>query len=113
MGYEHKCQVQYSQCFGKYSLKMFSNVMTRFVSLLLDHVSAELAATGDRDWLVEAGGAGARVRVSQVEGRARRVASGLARLGLGPGDILHTAYNSNLEFYWPLLGAWLCGAAVR
>ena len=86
---------------------------TRFVSLLLDHVSAELAATGDRDWLVEAGGAGARVRVSQVEGRARRVASGLARLGLGPGDILHTAYNSNLEFYWPLLGAWLCGAAVR
>ena len=86
---------------------------TRFVSLLLDHVSAELAATGDRDWLVEAGGAGARVRVSQVEDRARRVASGLARLGLGPGDVLHTAYNSNLEFYWPLLGAWLCGAAVR
>ena len=85
------------------------------MSLLLDHVSAELAATGDRDWLVEAGGveAEARVRVSQVEGVARRVASGLARLGLGPGDILHTAYNSNLEFYWPLLGAWLCGAAVR
>ena len=83
------------------------------MSLLLDHVSAELAATGDRDWLVEAGDVGARVRVSQVEGRARRVASGLARLGLGPGDILQTAYNSNLEFYWPLLGAWLCGAAVR
>ena len=88
---------------------------TRFVSLLLDHVSAELAATGDRDWLVEAGGVGAeaRVRGSQVQGSARRVASGLARLGLGPGHILHTAYNSNLEFYWPLLGAWLCGAAVR
>ena len=85
------------------------------MSLLLDHVSAELAATGDRDWLVEAGGVGAEARVllSQVQGRARRVASGLARLGLGPGDILHTAYNSNLEFYWPLLGAWLCGAAVR
>ena len=29
----------------------------------------------------------------QVEARARSVASGLARLGLGPGHILHTAYR--------------------
>ena len=29
-----------------------------------------------------------------------------------PGDILHTAYNTRLDFYWPVFGAWLCGAGV-
>ena len=40
------------------------------------------------------------------------MASGLFKLGLKPGDILHTAYNTRLDFYWPATGAWLCGAAV-
>ena len=42
----------------------------------------------------------------------RRVASGLYKLGLRPGDILHTAYNTRLDFYWPVFGSWLCGAGV-
>ena len=42
----------------------------------------------------------------------RRVASGLYKLGVRPGDILHTAYNTRLDFYWPVFGAWLCGAGV-
>ena len=29
-----------------------------------------------------------------------------------PGDILHTTYNTRLDFYWPVFGAWLCGAGV-
>ena len=90
-------------------------------------ISAELAEAGDRDWLVDSV-EDTRIRLSEVEARARRVASGLARLGLGPGHILHTAYrsvviiiimslrkslsSSSLEFYWPVFGAWLCGAAA-
>ena len=38
--------------------------------------------------------------------------SGLYKLGVRPGHILHTAYNTRLDFYWPVFGAWLCGAAV-
>ena len=29
-----------------------------------------------------------------------------------PGDILHTAYNTRLDFYWAVFGSWLCGAGV-
>ena len=57
-------------------------------------VTAELAEAGDRDWLLDTV-EDTRIRLSQVEDRARRVASGLARLGLGPGHILHTAYRSD------------------
>ena len=40
------------------------------------------------------------------------MASGLYKLGLRLGDVLHTAYSSSLEFFWPVFGAWLVGARV-
>ena len=69
--------------------------LPRFVSHLMSLISAELAEAGDRDWLVDSV-EDTRIRLSEVEARARRVASGLARLGLGPGHILHTAYRSEV-----------------
>ena len=70
----------------------------RFVTHLMTLISAELAEVGDRDWLLDSV-EDKRIRLSEVEARARRVASGLARLGLGPGDILHTAYRSDRHQY--------------
>ena len=81
----------------------------RFVTRMLDMINQELSESGDRDWLVDCL-AQASIKISHIENKSRRVASGLTRLGLAPGDILHTAYNSQLDFYWPVWGAWLCGA---
>jgi len=81
----------------------------RFVTRMLDMINQELSESGDRDWLVDCLDQ-ASIKISHIENKSRRVASGLTRLGLGPGDILHTAYNSQLDFYWPVWGAWLCGA---
>ena len=44
--------------------------------------------------------------MSHIEGVSRRVASGLAKLGFGPGQTLHTAY------IWPVFGAWLNAGVV-
>ena len=71
----------------------------RFVTHLMSLISAELAEAGDRDWLLDTV-EDARIRLSEVEARARRVASGLARLGLGPGDIFHTAYRSGTHHHY-------------
>ena len=68
----------------------------RFVTRMLGLVTRELTETGDRDWLVDCV-AQTSIRISHLENMARRVASGLARLGLGPGHILHTAYNSQVS----------------
>ena len=87
----------------------FSN---RFVLRLLDMVRQELRETGDRDWMVDCVDQ-ASVRLSHIEGVSRRVASGLAKLGFGPGQTLHTAYNSCLNFYWPVFGAWLNAGVVN
>ena len=84
---------------------------TRFITRLLDMVKEELVESGDRDWMVDAVEESS-VRISHIEGVSRRVASGLYKLGLRPGDILHTAYNTRLDFFWPAFGAWLCGATV-
>ena len=65
----------------------------RFVTRMLGMVSKELQDTGDRDWVYDCV-AEASIRISHIENMSRRVASGLARMGLGPGTILHTAYNS-------------------
>jgi len=86
----------------------FSN---RFVLRMLDLVRHELRESGDRDWMVDCV-AQSSVRLSHIEGLSRRVASGLAKLGFGPGQTLHTAYNSCLDFYWPVFGAWLNAGVV-
>lgn len=88
--------------------KEFSN---RFVFRLLDMVRQELRETGDRDWMVDCVDQ-ASVRLSHIEGVSRRVSSGLSKLGFGPGQTLHTAYNSCLDFYWPVFGAWLNAGVV-
>ena len=84
----------------------------RFVTRMLDMLREELLETGDRDWLVDCEEE-TSIKISHILNMSRRVASGLSKLGLRSGDILHTAYNTQLEFYWPVWGAWLCGAAVR
>ena len=65
-------------------------------------ISSELAEAGDRDWLVDCV-EDKRISLSQVEDRARRVASGLKRLGLGPGHILHTAYGLEDNIMTPFI----------
>ena len=88
-------------------------------------LTRELTETGDRDWLVDCV-AQTSIRISHLENMARRVASGLARLGLGPGHILHTAYNSQVllfplnhhfDVHYPSLTSsgrcWVRGCAVR
>ena len=84
---------------------------TRFIIRMMNMARQELMESGDRDWMVDCV-AQASVRLSHIEGLSRRVASGLARLGFGPGQILHTAYNTCLDFYWPVFGAWLNGGIV-
>merc|ERR1719369_496534 len=79
---------------------------TRFCLRMLDMVREELKESGDRDWMVDCV-AQSSVRLSHIDGLSRRVASGLAKLGFGPGQTLHTAYNSCLDFYWAVFGAWL------
>ena len=71
----------------------------RFVTRMLGLVTRELTETGDRDWLVDCV-AQTSIRISHLENMARRVASGLARLGLGHGHILHTAYNSQVYHFF-------------
>jgi len=83
----------------------------RFVTRMFGMINKELREHGDRDWLFDCLEQ-ASIRISHLEDKSRRVASGLSRLGFGPGDILHTAYNSQLDFYWPVLGSWLCGGVV-
>eukprot|EP00091_Calanus_sinicus_P009486 TRINITY_DN22180_c0_g1_i1.p1 TRINITY_DN22180_c0_g1~~TRINITY_DN22180_c0_g1_i1.p1 ORF type:complete len:140 (-),score=29.53 TRINITY_DN22180_c0_g1_i1:121-495(-) len=68
----------------------FSN---RFVLRLLDMVRQELRETGDRDWMVDCVDQ-ASVRLSHIEGVSRRVASGLVKLGFGPGQTLHTVLTT-------------------
>lgn len=87
------------------------NWTSRFITRVLDLVKEELMESGDRDWMVDAVEESS-VRISHMEGVSRRVASGLHKLGLRPGHVLHAAYNTRLDFYWPVFGAWLCGAAV-
>lgn len=82
-----------------------------FVYRILDLIRAEIADTGDRDWIVDTSG-GTSVKLSQIEGVSRAAGAGLHRLGLGPGHTLHLACNSSLDFYWPVFGAWLCGARM-
>ena len=69
---------------------------------MLGMVSKELQETGDRDWFFDCV-AEASIRISHIENMSRRVASGLARMGLGPGTILHTAYNSQASVEWRML----------
>jgi len=83
----------------------------RFVTRMFGMVDKELKEHGDRDWLFDCIEK-TSIRISEIEDKSRRVASGLSKLGLGPGDVLQTAYNTQLDFYWPVMGAWLCGAAV-
>jgi len=83
----------------------------RFITRMLGMANKELKEHGDRDWLFDCLEKSS-IRISEMEGKSRRVASGLSRLGLGPGDILQTAYNTQLDFYWPVMGSWLCGAGV-
>ena len=84
----------------------------RFVSRMLEMLRQELMETGDRDWMVDCQEQ-TSIKISHILNMSRRVASGLTRLGLKPGDIVHTAYNNQLEFYWPVWGAWMCGATIR
>ena len=84
---------------------------TRFIPRMLDMAKQELMDSGDRDWMVDCVGQ-ASVRLSHIEGVSRRVAGGLAKLGFGPGQTLHTAFNTCLDFYWPVFGAWLNGGIV-
>ena len=88
--------------------QVFSN---RFCYRMLEMIRVELMESGDRDWMVDCVSESS-VRISHIEGLSRRVASGLARLGFGPGQTLHTAYNSCLDFYWPVFGAWLNAGVV-
>ena len=66
---------------------------------MLEMITKELQETGDRDWFFDCV-AEASIRISHIENMSRRVASGLARLGLGPGDILHTAYRSGTHHHY-------------
>ena len=80
------------------------NWTSRFITRVLDLVKEELMESGDRDWMVDAVEESS-VRISHMEGVSRRVASGLARLGLGPGSVLHTAYNSQVSSH-PLVASY-------
>jgi len=82
-----------------------------FVYRLLELIRTELRETGDRDWLVDAS-AESSVRLSHIEVVTRAVGAGFSSLGLSPGQSLHLACNSRLDFYWPVFGAWICGARV-
>ena len=84
----------------------------RYIYLLLDEVNQQLQQQGgDRSWLVDTE-TGASCNISQIEGITRRVASGLTKLGFGPGDVIQTGYSNCLDFYWPVFAAWLCGGTV-
>lgn len=80
----------------------------RFFYRLLEELREELAETGDRTWILDTE-TGDFHPISAIEPTARRVASALTKLGFGPGDTVHTGYSSNLDFYWPVFGAWWCG----
>ena len=82
-----------------------------FIFWLLKKIQGELKDTGDGDWLLDCTGE-ASIRLSHIEGVSVRVASGFIRKGFKAGDIVHTAYNSCLDFYWPVFGAWLAGGLV-
>jgi len=62
-------------------------------------------------WLVNAV-TGDSVPFSSVGPMSRRAANVLTDLGFQRGDILHFACYSSLDFFWPLLGAWLCGGST-
>jgi len=82
-----------------------------YIYRLLDMVQEELRDTGDRDWIIDAAEEKS-IRLSHLKGRSLKVASGLTALGFKEGDILHCAYSTNIDFYWPVFGAWLCGGVA-
>ena len=82
-----------------------------YIERLLAEVRQELEDTGDRDWLVDTE-TGQSHKISRIEPASRKVAGKLSSLGFGPGDVLQTGYSTCLDFYWPVLGAWLCGGAA-
>ena len=82
-----------------------------YIERILAEVHQELEETGDRDWLVDTENGLSR-KISQVEPVSKNVARALHNLGFRAGDVLQTGYSSCLDFYWPVLGAWLCGGAV-
>ena len=57
----------------------------RFIFRLLNMLEEELGQTGDRDWLVDAE-EGKTIKISEISRVSRRVAGGLSKLGLRPGD---------------------------
>ena len=67
----------------------------RYIHLLLEEVNQQLQA-GDRTWFVDTE-TGASCNISQIEGISKRVASGLTKLGYGPGDVLQTGYSNCLD----------------
>ena len=82
-----------------------------YIKRLLAQVEQELNNTGDREWLVDTE-TGLIHKISAIEPESRWVAGALHNLGFGSGDILQTGYSTCLDFYWPVLGAWLCGGTA-
>jgi len=78
---------------------------------LLEQAEADVKRTGHRAWLVDAV-TGNSVLRSSVGPMSRRAANVLSDLGFKQGDLLHIACSSSLDFFWPVLGAWLCGGST-
>jgi len=79
---------------------------------LLEQAEAVVRSKGNRAaWLVDAV-SGDSVLYSSVGDMSRKAAYALDKLGFERGDILHIACSSSLDFFWPVLGAWLCGGST-
>ncbi len=81
------------------------------VSILLNFVRAELAATGDREWMLDATNKKS-LQLSEVEGRAVVAANFFQRKGVRRGDVVQIVLPNCVEYHVATLGAWLLGAAV-
>ena len=68
-----------------------------FIHRVIKMINTELEESGDRDWLVDCLDK-TSIRISQIENMAKRVASGLTKLGLGPGNVISIG-KTNLSIY--------------
>ena len=73
-------------------------IKERFIHRVIKMINTELEESGDRDWLVDCLDK-TSIRISQIENMAKRVASGLTKLGLGPGNVKSIG-NANLSIFF-------------
>ncbi|MDT5347096.1 MAG: fatty-acyl-CoA synthase [Mycobacterium sp.] len=81
--------------------------MSRFVELML-----KSAASSDRGLVTGEPGAAVRCSWGEIHQRARRVAGGLAALGVGPGDRVGVLAGAPVEIAPTAQGVWLRAACL-